>query len=49
MLGIFITIIVAIATSQLLIIVWNDISGKLYFKKQIENKLDRKIRFRDIK
>ncbi|EKQ56254.1 MULTISPECIES: hypothetical protein [unclassified Clostridium] len=49
MLGIFITIILTIAISQLLIVVWNDISGKLYFKRQIENKLGRKIKFKDIK
>jgi len=49
MLGISITIIVTIAITQLLIIIWNDISGKLYFKRQIESKLGKKIRFRDIK
>ena len=49
MLGVFITIIVTIAITRFLIIAWNDISGKLYFKKQIENKLGKKIKFRDIK
>ncbi|WP_238858990.1 hypothetical protein [Clostridium sp. YIM B02569] len=49
MLEIFITMIVTIAITLLLMIVWNDVSGKLYFKKQIENKLGKKIKFRDIK
>lgn len=49
MLGILITIILTIAISQILIVVWNDISGKLYFKKQIENKLGKKIKFKNIK
>jgi hypothetical protein len=44
-LGILITLLI----TQSLIIGGHCLSGRLYFKKQIENKLGRKIKFRDIK
>lgn len=45
MLGTLITLLV----TQSLIIGWQFLSEKLYFKRQIESKLGKKIKFRDIK
>lgn len=49
MLGILLTLIITNIIAASLIIIGHSISGKLYFKKQIEDKLGKKIRFRDIK
>ena len=41
--------LVTLIITQLLIVIGHNINSKLYLKKQIENKLGKKIKFRDIK
>jgi len=49
MLGILLTLIITTIVTQSIIIIGHNIKSKLYFKRQIENKIGKKIKFRDIK
>ena len=49
MLGILLMLIITIIVTQLIIVTSYTIKSKLYFKRQIEIKLGKRIKFRDIK
>ncbi|MGN2371696.1 hypothetical protein ACTFJW_16920 [Clostridium cagae] len=44
-----IEVLVTLIITQMLIVGWYYISSKLYLKQLIENKIGKKIKFRDIK